>query len=168
MQDNDSTTQVDQQIRVLSVIRGALLASTVIYFLISYVNIANTTATGTSFLQTFKFILTFVALTSTITGVFVRRFFLSDEKINQKVSSIVSGSKVERGSQIKALVSYWIVWNVLSWALFESVAVFGLVLYVLGGTRTLLAAFCAVSFACMLIMPPPPAKLRSLLGVGML
>lgn len=120
---------------------GALLMSIVIYIAVLEFSAKEVTATASDN-QPLVFILAGVALVNIFISVGINRLYIRPAaKKPDHFSGVMNGC-------------------IVSWALAESAAIFGLVLGFLGSPRTISALFFAAGFITMLFVAPKFAKLR--------
>jgi len=162
MQGTIAETEVSARLRVLAIIRAALLASIGIYVALSYV-LTPPPGMAPSSLRMLTGALGAVSLGTLGAGAFLRRMLLSDEKIVAGIGRDPTAGPLPDAPSVLAVLARWTTWNIVSWALFESVALYGLVLYMLGASRELFALFAAASILSILLLPPKPGRIRSLL-----
>jgi hypothetical protein len=132
---------VDASLKMLQIIRAAMLAAIVLYVVIAHMLLPHRPAPTITVL----YIVTFVAVMDVILLIFLRRMFLS------RPAAAVALQPADG----KALVQ-WRAGYLLTYALSEAIALLGLVLNVLGFTVRQALPFYVAGFALILFFRPRP------------
>jgi hypothetical protein len=126
-------------VAMLQIVRFALLTSVVLYALIGEVAGPKTPATVSPLLF---YILTLVAVTSVAVAFVLRRTLMKESE--PTASGTVDASVINR----------WRMANIVTYALAESIAMFGLVLRMLGFTLGQILPFYLAGFILILFLAP--------------
>ena len=128
---------VDASVKMLQIIRGAMLAAIVLYVVIAHLLLPHRPAVA----PTVLYIVAFVAVMDVIALIFLRRMFLS-----RPVAQPVDAKEL----------AHWRAGYLLTYALSEAIALLGLVLNVLGFTIRQALPFYIAGFALILFFRPRP------------
>jgi hypothetical protein len=162
MVQDSSGPDLPQKLHILAIVRAALLVSIVIYYSVSYF-LPSGQGMDASTLRMLTLAFSVMAFSLVVVGTVLRRTLLSEEKLIRLAGYNLTAGPMPESAGIVRAVNYWVTWNILTWALFESVAVFGLVLHMLGASREQFSVFAAVAFLAILLVPPRPNRIRSTL-----
>lgn len=106
----------------------------------------------------------FIAVSTVGASFFIRKTFLAEAKLIEKLyGGTPADSPTETG--LDAAIAHLSTFNLITWAMYESIAVYGLVLAILGGPLWMLILFCTVALFLMVANRPGAGLLMKACGI---
>ena len=145
---------------IIWIIWAAMIISALIYVLLAHLLSKNWTALQPNYLSTLRNALYIVAVVEILIIAFFRNRMLE----SRSDSWVFKSALVPKQYSTPALGKYTTV-SIVSWTLAESVAIYGLLLFLLGGSFKDLYLFVAGSLAVMIYYRPKMSELEELAAI---
>jgi hypothetical protein len=156
--------RIDRQCKVMQIIWGALCVSVCFYFVISLA-IPQTAAFPSGQLKMILLALGTMAIGAAGGGTLIHVKYLTEGALMARAEIAPPAGGRTGEEQLTKLLGEWMSWNIVSWALFESIAIFGLMLYLIGASRLPLIVFCVTSLGLMFLNRPNAEELKKALEI---
>ena len=156
-----TSDQIRQKFRTLWIIWGAILGSLLIYVLVCNVlgEVVRPGSASFSFLPTLRNIFYILAVLHLFLAFFLRKIMVSGEK-----AALSSGIPREKpGKKEQRVLAKYFSAVIITLALSESIAIFGLVLFMLGDSLQNFYFFTVVSALAILYHRPKAEEIEQLL-----